>query len=74
MFDVMYFIAYSIYLYYPQQQFQINVVINNRGDLNMRHGFRLMTILSEFILIFLTGISSFAQNQKIVIVKGVRHG
>jgi len=31
MFGVMYFIAYSIYLYYPQQQFQINLVINNRG-------------------------------------------
>ena len=76
MFDVMYFIAYSIYLYYPQQQLQINVVINNNnlGDLNMRHVFRLMIILPVFIMIFLSGISFSAQNQKIVIVKGVRHG
>jgi len=74
MFDVMYFIAYSICLYYPYQQIQINVVINNRGDLNMRHVFRLMFILPAFIMIFLINISFSAQNQKIVLVKGERHG
>jgi len=74
MFDVMYFIAYSIYLYYPHQQLQINVVINNRGDLNMRHVFRLMIILPVFVLIYLPDISFSAQNQKIALVKGERHG
>lgn len=70
MFDVMYFIAYSIYLYYPQQRLQINVVINNRGDLNVRHVFRLVIILPFFVLIFLPDISFSAQNQKIALVIG----
>jgi len=35
----------------------------------MRHVFRLMFIFPVFVMIFLSG-----QNQKIAIVKGVRHG
>ena len=73
MFDVMYFITYSIYLYYPHQQLQINVVISNRGDLNMRHLFRLMIILPVFVLIFLPDISLSAKIQKTALVKGERH-
>jgi len=40
----------------------------------MRHVFRLMFIFPVFVMIFLSGISFSAQNQKIAIVKGVRHG
>jgi len=70
MFGVMYFIEYSIYLYYPQQQLQVNLVINNRGDLNMRHVFRLMIILPVFVMIFLPDISLSAKNQKTALVIG----
>lgn len=70
MFDVMYFIVYSIYLYYPQQQLKINVVKNKRGDLNMRHIFRLMNILTVFVLIFLPDISISAKSQKTALVIG----
>ncbi|TET86837.1 MAG: hypothetical protein E3J46_07280, partial [Desulfobacteraceae bacterium] len=66
----MYFIAYSIYIYYPQQQFQINLVINNRENLNVRHVFRLMIILPVFVMIFLPDISLSAKNQKTALVIG----